>query len=227
MRDFATYTKIITKADAIIDWRLPAVQIERMTRAYDPWPVARTTFGGSDLMIYRARVIASEGDADAGTIVSIGANPIIDAARARSNCSRSRRLGASACARATGREVGVSRSATNWARDLANLKNESTGIAARKAALEILFRVNHKGAYADALLGDRLPEFELNDRRLVTLMVLGTIAWRAQLDFEIERLASRPLAKIDAAVLEILRLGLFQTAPSRSRSRSTPPSTPP
>ena len=73
----ATYTKIITKADAIIDWRLPAVQIERMTRAYDPWPVARTTFGGSDLMIYRARVIASEGDADAGTIVSIGANPII------------------------------------------------------------------------------------------------------------------------------------------------------
>lgn len=93
---------------------------------------------------------------------------------------------------------------------MANLKNESTGIAARKAALEILFRVNHKGAYADALLGDRLPEFELNDRRLITLMVLSTIAWRAQLDFEIERLASRPLAKIDAAVLEILRLALFQ-----------------
>ena len=93
---------------------------------------------------------------------------------------------------------------------MANPKNESAGIAARKAALEILFRVNHKGAYADALLGDRLPEFELNDRRLITLMVLSTIAWRAQLDFEIERLASRPLAKIDAAVLEILRLALFQ-----------------
>ena len=77
-------------------------------------------------------------------------------------------------------------------------------------ALEILFRVNHKGAYADALLGDRLPEFELNDRRLITLMVLGTVAWRGKLDFEIERLASRPLAKIDAAVLEILRLALFQ-----------------
>ncbi len=104
----------------------------------------------------------------------------------------------------------ASRSATNWARDLATAKNESAGIAARKAALEILFRVNHEGAYADALLGDRLPEFELNDRRLITLMVLGTVAWRGQLDFEIERLASRPLAKIDAAVLEILRLALFQ-----------------
>ncbi len=93
---------------------------------------------------------------------------------------------------------------------MAITKNQSAGIAARKAALEILFRVNHKGAYADVLLGDRLPEFELNDRRLITLMVLGTVAWRAQLDFEIERLASRPLAKIDAAVLEILRLALFQ-----------------
>jgi 16S rRNA (cytosine967-C5)-methyltransferase len=86
----------------------------------------------------------------------------------------------------------------------------SAGIAARKAALEILFRVDHKGAYADALLGNRLPEFELNDRRLIALMVLGTVAWRGRLDFEIERLASRPLAKIDAAVLEILRLALFQ-----------------
>ena len=86
----------------------------------------------------------------------------------------------------------------------------ATGIAARKAALDILWRVAREGAYADVLLGNRLPEFETNDRRLITLMVLGTLTWRARLDFEIERLASRPLAKIDAAVLEILRLGLFQ-----------------
>lgn len=84
------------------------------------------------------------------------------------------------------------------------------GIASRKAALEILMRVEHEGAYADLLLGARLPDFAEKDRGLVTLMVLGTLAWRARLDFEIERLASRPLAKIDAAVLEILRLGLFQ-----------------
>src|SRR5208283_5028828 len=80
----------------------------------------------------------------------------------------------------------------------------------RTAALEILYRVNHEGAYADVLLGSRLPDFEPNDRRLLTLIVLGTLAWRGRLDFEIERLASRTLKKIDAAVLEILRLGLFQ-----------------
>jgi methionyl-tRNA formyltransferase len=73
----ATYTKIITKADAMIDWHLPAVPIERMTRAYDPWPVARTSFGGSDLLIYRARVVASESDAQPGSIVNISANPIV------------------------------------------------------------------------------------------------------------------------------------------------------
>jgi methionyl-tRNA formyltransferase len=71
-----TYTKMISKADAIIDWRQPASHIERMTRAYDPWPVARTSFGGSDLMIYRARVVASEGD-EPGSIVSMSANPIV------------------------------------------------------------------------------------------------------------------------------------------------------
>jgi 16S rRNA (cytosine967-C5)-methyltransferase len=86
----------------------------------------------------------------------------------------------------------------------------AAGIAARKAALEILWRVEREGAYADVLLGARLPEFEENDRRLITLLVLGTLTWRARLNFEIERLASRPLAKIDAAVLELLRLGLFQ-----------------
>jgi methionyl-tRNA formyltransferase len=73
----ATYTKIITKTDATIDWQQPAAHIERMTRAYDPWPVARTAFGGSDLMIYRARVVASNGDVQAGTILSIGANPLV------------------------------------------------------------------------------------------------------------------------------------------------------
>ncbi len=73
----ATFTRIITKADATIGWQKPAEQIERMTRAYDPWPVARTTFGGTDLMIYRASVVASDSDAQPGTIVSLATNPIV------------------------------------------------------------------------------------------------------------------------------------------------------
>jgi methionyl-tRNA formyltransferase len=34
----ATYTKIIKKEDGKIDWAMPAEQIERQIRAFDPWP---------------------------------------------------------------------------------------------------------------------------------------------------------------------------------------------
>lgn len=38
----ATYTKIITKEDGRIDWHKSAEEIERMVRAYTPWPSAWT-----------------------------------------------------------------------------------------------------------------------------------------------------------------------------------------
>ncbi len=56
----ASYTTQIKKEDSVIDWSLDAAQIERMIRAYDPWPVARTTLAGEDLMIWRAEVIREE-----------------------------------------------------------------------------------------------------------------------------------------------------------------------
>jgi methionyl-tRNA formyltransferase len=59
----ATYSAPIEKEQAIIDWSSDAVQIEGMVRAYDPWPVAHTTIGSDDLLIWRARVAAYDGDA--------------------------------------------------------------------------------------------------------------------------------------------------------------------
>jgi methionyl-tRNA formyltransferase len=73
----ATYTKIISKADALIDWRLPAAHIERMTRAYDPWPVARTTMPGAELLIYRAQVMNGVAHAEPGTIVGASPEPLV------------------------------------------------------------------------------------------------------------------------------------------------------
>jgi methionyl-tRNA formyltransferase len=52
----ATYTAQVEKRDALIDWTSSAVQIERMTRAYDPWPVARTRLGRDEVLIWRAAV---------------------------------------------------------------------------------------------------------------------------------------------------------------------------
>jgi methionyl-tRNA formyltransferase len=74
----ATYTSIISKENAVVDWSAPARQIERMTRAYDPWPVARTRLGSEEMMIWRAAVEnADSGDAAPGTIVSVAPYPIV------------------------------------------------------------------------------------------------------------------------------------------------------
>ena len=65
------------------------------------------------------------------------------------------------------------------------------GLASRIAAVDILFRVDKESAYADVLLGARLPDFAPPDRRLITRLVLGTIAWQGRLDYELKRLAGR------------------------------------
>jgi 16S rRNA (cytosine967-C5)-methyltransferase len=92
----------------------------------------------------------------------------------------------------------------------ARAASERAGLAVRRMALEILLGVQHRSAFADVLLGHRIGVFAPPDRRLLTRLVLGTIAWRGRLDYEIAALYSRKLAQLNSAVLMILRLGLFQ-----------------
>ncbi len=47
----ATYCRIILKEDGIIDWNSPAGQIEKMVRAYIPWPKTRTSLNSEALVI--------------------------------------------------------------------------------------------------------------------------------------------------------------------------------
>jgi methionyl-tRNA formyltransferase len=54
----ATVTRLVQKNDGRIDWAQPAAVIERMTRAYDPWPGAFTLWRGQPLKILVARVLA-------------------------------------------------------------------------------------------------------------------------------------------------------------------------
>jgi methionyl-tRNA formyltransferase len=50
----ATYTKLLKKEDGKIDWGTAAIQIERMTRAYHPWPGAHTSWHGQPFKIIAA-----------------------------------------------------------------------------------------------------------------------------------------------------------------------------
>lgn len=51
-----TYAGRLSKADARIDWREPAVAIARQVRAQNPWPIAETSLEGQQLRCHRASV---------------------------------------------------------------------------------------------------------------------------------------------------------------------------
>jgi methionyl-tRNA formyltransferase len=80
----ATFTGIIEKKDAAIDWTRSAAEIERAVRAYDPWPVARTTCGGQELLIWRARIGEAGGGGETpGTIVGLKRNIVVQCGAGR------------------------------------------------------------------------------------------------------------------------------------------------
>jgi len=78
--NLATYTSPVAKEHAVIDWVADAASIERMTRAYDPWPIARTQLNGEELLVYRAKVLANEretSNAEPGTLVRLKPLPVV------------------------------------------------------------------------------------------------------------------------------------------------------
>jgi 16S rRNA (cytosine967-C5)-methyltransferase len=82
---------------------------------------------------------------------------------------------------------------------------------ARRAAYRVLRAVSAGDADLPAALDDvRRGLADPRDRALLTEIAAGTLRWQGRLDWLIERAAGRPLRKLDAEVLDILRLGLFQ-----------------
>ncbi len=68
----ATYAPKLTRAEAWIDWYLPAEQIARAVRAFQPWPVAHTELAGTGLRIHRAEPLSGEPAAAPGMIIGAG-----------------------------------------------------------------------------------------------------------------------------------------------------------
>src|SRR5919202_2275442 len=81
---------------------------------------------------------------------------------------------------------------------------------ARRAAFEILRRVDEEGAFAAPLLAGLTEELSAEDRALCHELVLGVLRRRLWLDRLVEHFAGRRGEKIDAPVRRALRLGLYQ-----------------
>jgi len=58
----ASYCKIIKKNDGLIDWGTSADMIERLVRAYNPWPQAFTNYKGLRLAILSGGVLPEKRD---------------------------------------------------------------------------------------------------------------------------------------------------------------------
>ena len=65
----ATLAPMVKKEEGAIDWRQPAIEIERAVRAFTPWPSAYTSLHGKLLKIHRAAVVPQTASALPGTVV--------------------------------------------------------------------------------------------------------------------------------------------------------------
>ncbi len=81
---------------------------------------------------------------------------------------------------------------------------------ARRAAFEILRRVEQDSAYSSALLAAPGNELNPKDRALAHELVLGVLRRRLWLDRTIEHFATRRTEKLDFPVVLALRIGLYQ-----------------
>lgn len=64
-----TYADKLSKEEARLDWSLPAAQLERCIRAFNPWPMSWLEIDGQPVKVWQASVIAGPVNAAPGTII--------------------------------------------------------------------------------------------------------------------------------------------------------------
>jgi len=67
--EHATYARKIDKAEAEINWELPAIDIQRAIRAFNPWPVAYTHWDGQVLRIWEAEIVDKHSHGQPGEVL--------------------------------------------------------------------------------------------------------------------------------------------------------------
>lgn len=67
----ASYTRAIIKSDGEIDWRLPALELWRRVRAFDPWPGCYAWWRGKRLKLVKVVPLVGEKSAEPGRVVAL------------------------------------------------------------------------------------------------------------------------------------------------------------
>ncbi len=67
--DGVTYAAKLDKAEGRIDWSRPAVEIDRLVRAFTPWPGVWFEYANERIKVFQVRVVEGVGDALPGTVL--------------------------------------------------------------------------------------------------------------------------------------------------------------
>jgi methionyl-tRNA formyltransferase len=73
----STHAAKIERADAYIDWRRPAIEIERMVRAYDPKPGAWSTIANTEIRIFGAKAREAVTAGSPGTLLELDGESVV------------------------------------------------------------------------------------------------------------------------------------------------------
>ena len=58
----ATYAHKLNKDEALLDWSRPAVELERLIRAFNPWPICHSSLNGAPLKVLAAQLVTEQGE---------------------------------------------------------------------------------------------------------------------------------------------------------------------
>ena len=74
----ASYAKKLSKGEAEIDWQLPASQLERNCRAFNPWPTTFFKFENSNIKVHQCQVESHPSTAvPAGQVLAVNGTGIV------------------------------------------------------------------------------------------------------------------------------------------------------
>ena len=75
----ASYARKIARGEAAIDWTRDAAALDRQVRAFNPRPVAETTWAGQQLRVWEATPLQRTIDAAPGSVIETGTRLVVAA----------------------------------------------------------------------------------------------------------------------------------------------------
>ena len=78
----ATYAHKLNKDEARLDWTRPAVELERLVRAFNPWPICHSTLEGAAIKVLGAELSTEQGQP--GELLSASKDGLVVACGAQS-----------------------------------------------------------------------------------------------------------------------------------------------